>query len=106
MKCVTSVSFGVTINGKTKDTFSPSRGLRQGDPFSPYLFLCVVDVLSNMISQAVGRREVKGLQMNKEGPIIPHLLFGCFILFGSYTGKLLKVKAFIRKVLPRFRSGY
>ncbi|KAL4298050.1 hypothetical protein GQ457_12G017320 [Hibiscus cannabinus] len=39
LSCVTYVSFCFRINGATSDFFSPSKGLRQGDPFFPYLFL-------------------------------------------------------------------
>ena len=47
--CVSSVSFAVLINGSPSQFFSASKGLRQGDPISPLLFLLVMEVFTRML---------------------------------------------------------
>ena len=52
MSCVTTMSFSVLINGATSPFFHAERGLRQGCPLSPLLFLLVAEGLSCLLLEA------------------------------------------------------
>jgi hypothetical protein len=49
MRCVTCVRYAVHVNGKLTEPVIPSRGIHQGDPISPYLFLLCTNGLSSML---------------------------------------------------------
>jgi hypothetical protein len=78
MTCVTSVHFAILVNGSPGEWFRPSRGIRQGDPMSPYLFLICAEVLSSLLSQTESKGIITGVPSSPKGPKITHLFFFFF----------------------------
>ncbi|CAM8908457.1 unnamed protein product [Rhodiola kirilowii] len=93
MACVTTSKFSVLINGCLEGYFSSSRGLRQGDPISPYLFTLVMEVLSKLLGQI--RHSDEYLYHPKCAKIIlSHLMFDDDVIIFSKAdlGSLMKIK--------------
>jgi hypothetical protein len=75
MACVSSVRYSVRFNGAPSAPFTPSRGLRQGDPLSPYIFLLVAHGLSVLLKHFEQSRRLEGMKVCRRAPSISHLLF-------------------------------
>jgi hypothetical protein len=75
MKCVTSVRYSIIVNGNPVGDFTHSRGIRQGDPLSPYLFLLRPECFSSMLHHAEQRGFISGVPTSPKGPRISHLFF-------------------------------
>ena len=75
MKCVTSVWFSVRVNGELLPYFTPSRGLRQGCPASPYLFLLCAEGFTTLLNRYGGVYVDRGIRVSVHSPWINHLLF-------------------------------
>ena len=76
--CISTASFSVMFNGSPAGFFRSSRGLRQGDPLSPYLFVVGMEVLSCLLKRAVEGNFISGCRLgNREGGemVISHLLY-------------------------------
>ena len=76
--CVTSIRFSVLVNGSPEGFFGCSRGLRQGDPLSPLLFLLIIEVLSSLLKKTEECNLIRGFHvgsMNSVSVCISHLLF-------------------------------
>ncbi|KAH0696182.1 hypothetical protein KY289_013664 [Solanum tuberosum] len=76
--------YSVLINGQSHGFFHSTRGLKQGDPLSPTLFIIVAEVLSRSLNQLNEQESFKGFGMPKWSPKINHLAYADdTILFGS-----------------------
>ncbi|XP_057746820.1 uncharacterized protein LOC130966076 [Arachis stenosperma] len=60
-ECLSTASMSVLVNGSPTRPFKMERGLRQGDPLSPLLFVLLVDVLHRMLGEAVRNRHITPL---------------------------------------------
>jgi hypothetical protein len=58
--CISTPSFSILINGSPFGLFSPSRGLRQGDPLSPFLFILGSEVFSRLLFKEEAAGNLKG----------------------------------------------
>ena len=67
--------FAVRINEQTHGCITPSRGLLQGDPLFPYLFLVCVEDLSTLIKKATSDGVIEGVKVCCHGPSLSHLFF-------------------------------
>lgn len=75
MRCLSTVTFSILFNGSPRGTITPSRGIRQGDSLSPYMFLLWAEGLSVIIDNANRLGSLTSLNFTTQGPRISRLLF-------------------------------
>lgn len=73
--CISTMLYSILVNGELKGNIIPTRGIRQGDPLSPYLFSLCSEGLMGLIRQAVHEDKIRGFSLCKRGPKITYLLF-------------------------------
>lgn len=73
--CISSVSYCVLQENEEIGPIYPSRGLRQGDPLSPYLFILLAEGLSAMLKRLELRGSLHGISIARGAPRISHLFF-------------------------------
>ncbi|XP_062089071.1 uncharacterized protein LOC133795633 [Humulus lupulus] len=96
--CLSSTSFSVFLNGRPRGKFKGSRGLRQGDSLSPFLFTLVVDVLGRMIDRAKSSLAYRGFTVGSDGVDVSHLQFADDTIFFVNDDESLGVLLDILKV--------
>jgi len=83
MMCVETVDYSVIVNDEAIRPIILGRGLRKGDPLSPYLFIICAEWLSYLIRKAEASGDIHGVKICTNAPIVSHLLFAddCFLFF-------------------------
>ncbi|KAK9994753.1 hypothetical protein SO802_024456 [Lithocarpus litseifolius] len=100
MSCVSTVFTSILFNGEALDLIYPSRGIRQGDSLSPYLFILCMDYLGQLIEEKCSENLWQPVKASQSGPAFTHLFFADdLILFAKADGVNC---ATIREVLDTF----
>jgi hypothetical protein len=105
ISCITTSSLSILVNGDRLEEFSPSRGIRQGDPLSPYIFILCMEYLAWLIQVEVDGGQWTGIKASRNGPVFTHLFFADdLILFAKATKK--SCQAITRVIFfARFRDN-
>ena len=75
MVCIKMVTYSILVNGEPQGLIQPTKGIRQGDPLSPFLFLLCTEGLHELIQKSARMGELKGLSISRNSPQLTHLLF-------------------------------
>ena len=81
MMCLETMQYIVLVNGEGVGPVISGRGIRQGDPLSPYLFIICAERLTTLLKRAEAKGDIHGLKVCTGAPLLTHLLFAndCFL---------------------------
>lgn len=100
ISCMSTTSISILFNGGALEAFHPSRGIHQGDPLSPYLFIPCMEVLEALIEDNCRERLWNPIKASQNGPAFSHIFFADdLMLFAKVDWKNFVA---IREVLDSF----
>ena len=103
MECISTVSYSFLINGEPTGHITLTRGLCQGNPISPYLFLLCAEGLNGLIEKATLQGEIHSVSLCPRGPKISNLFFtDDSLLF--YRASLLECQK-IQEILATYEKA-
>ena len=103
MRCVKTITYSVILNGEPKGLIHPSKGIKQGDPLSPFLLLLCTEGLHSFIRNAAREGKLRGFSLCRRGPKRTHLFFADdSLLFCKANSDVCNV---ILDLLCSYKSG-
>ena len=102
MMCVQSANYAILVNGNPVGHIHPTRGLKQDNPISPYLFLLCAEGLSSLLEKAGRNGYIREVPTSGRGPRINHLFFANDSLLFCRVN--LKHWNWIKKILELMRE--
>lgn len=93
--CMSSSWVTILVNESGSSFIKPTRGLHQGCPLSPYLFIISMEFLTKRINMAIQRGTLKGIKLAKQAPILSHALYADdLVILGQASGtEVMELKA-------------
>jgi len=102
LECIRSVTYSVLVNGEPKGYIIPTRGIRQEDTLSPYLFLLCSEDLNGLIEHAIDRKHIKGFSLCKNSLKISLFFFFVDNSLLFYRARLEDVRK-IQEILGKYQ---
>lgn len=97
--CISMSSFSILLSGSSFGHFSLTRGLRQGDPLSPFLFIIGTEVISHLL-----HNRLRGFKISRSNLSLNHLLFADdLVIFTSATSNEASI---IRSCLEKYSTWF
>jgi len=106
--CLETVDYSVIVNNEMVGPIIPDRGLRQGDPLSPYLFILCAEGLSALFRKAQRCGDLHPISICNNAPTISHLLFAddCFLFFRANEKEAQVMKKILHTYELSSGAGY
>lgn len=109
-ECLSSARISVLVNGSPTRRFQMQKGIRQGDPLSPFLFILAAESLNHLFLEAVAQGSIKGLNLYDNGPLLTHLQFAddTLIFCGADSNDIIGIKNLLKafEVMSGLKVNY
>ncbi|KAL9687678.1 hypothetical protein QQ045_032085 [Rhodiola kirilowii] len=110
IKCVTTVTCYFRVNDVVSEVVVPERGIRQGDPISPYLFIICMEWLAFACIQKQEEGRMVGVKICRSAPSISHLFFAddCLLFMKATLQNVVALKDILERfqLLARQKLNY